>query len=52
MAQLAHFPTRPTPPPSPKGDASYEIPLDMSMCIFNYNKTVGAIILKYLLGHP
>ena len=36
------------PPPSPRRDANYEIPLDMSMYIFNWNKTVEAIILKCL----
>ena len=38
----------PLPHPSPRGDANYEIPLDMSMYIFNCNKTVEAIILKCL----
>ena len=33
---------------SPRGDVNYEIPLDMSMYIFNCNKAVEAIILKYL----
>ena len=31
---------------------NYEIPLDMSMYIFNCNKTVEAITLKCLYGHP
>ena len=39
-------------PPSPRGDANYEIPLDMSMYIFSCNKTVEAIILKCLQRHP
>ena len=39
-------------PPSSRGDANYEIPLDMSMYIFNCKKTVEAIILKSLQGHP
>ena len=39
-------------PPSPRGDADYEISLDMSMYIFNCNKTVEAIILKCSQGHP
>ena len=38
----------PPPPPTPRGDANYEISLDMSMYIFNCNKTVEAIILKLL----
>ena len=47
---LLYKPTKngPIPSPSPKGDANYEIPLDMSMYIFNSNKTLGAIIMKYL----
>ena len=36
------------PPPSPRGDATYEISLDMSMYIFNCKKTVKVIILKCL----
>ena len=39
-------------PLSPRGDANYKIPLDMSMYIFKCNKTVEAIILKCLQGHP
>ena len=35
-------------PSPPRGDANYEIPLDMLMYIFNCNETVEAIILKYL----
>ena len=31
---------------------NYEIPLDMSMYIFNCNETVEAITLKCLYGHP
>ena len=37
-----------SPPPSPRGDANYEIPLDMSMYIFNCNKTVEAIIEMFI----
>ena len=40
-----------TPPPllpSPTEDTKYEIPLDRPLYIFNCNKTVEAIILKYL----
>ena len=33
----------PLPPPSPRGNANYEILLDISMYIFNCNKTVEAI---------
>ena len=32
------------PPPSLRRDANYEIPLDMSMYMFNCNKTVEAIL--------
>ena len=39
---------QPPLPPSPTGDANYEIPLDTSMYIFNCNRTVEAMILKYL----
>ena len=38
----------PPPLPSPAEDTNYEIPLDRSLYIFNCNKTVEAIILKYL----
>ena len=34
---MVQFPS----PPSPKGDKNYEIPLDMSVYIFNCNKTVA-----------
>ena len=33
----------PLPPPSPRGNSNYEILLDISMYIFNCNKTVEAI---------
>ena len=51
MAQ--HPSPHPHPPtpflaPSPRRDPNYEIPLDISMHIFNCNKTVEAIILKCL----
>ena len=42
------WPNPHAPAPSLWGDANYEIPLDRSMCIFDYNKTVEAIILKCL----
>ena len=38
-------------PPSPRRDANYKIPMDMSMHIFNCIKTAEAIILKCLQGH-
>ena len=38
----------PPPLPSPREYVNYKVPLDRSMYIFNCNKTVEAIILKYL----
>ena len=35
-------------PSSPRGDANYEILLQISIYIFNFNKTVETMILKYL----
>ena len=42
MAQYPHSITQ------QRGDANYEIPVDMSMYISSCNKTVEAIILKCL----
>ena len=38
----------PFPPPLPRADANYEIPLDMSMYIFNCNKIVEATCFLFL----
>ena len=38
----------PAPLPSPRGHVNYEIPLDMSMYIFNCSKPAEAVILIYL----